>query len=267
MQQYILVLLLLTSCFSYSQEKKDNSFFYVENDNRNNLLKANFLFLAIPSVSIQYERKVFKKSSVGVTLNYTGEQDIPFIGIINKRLGNHEFTKNQLKNVRYNSKSISPEFRFYFGKEAFKGFYIGPFLRYAFYNIKFPLDYKVEAADILYSKIDFKGNIKAFTAGVSIGAQWEILNNCYIDWLIVGPHIGFSKEYLYANKQLSRKEQIAIEESLTIIKDNLQTLNKIPGLNIPNVDFDHDVNENGAKIKFNEDWAGIKMFLGFGYRF
>lgn len=264
--------LFLIGDFAFAQFEtiQDSSIIVIkpeEKNERNNLIKANILFLAFPSVSIQYERKVFNKNSIGLSVNYTSNRNIPFLNLINRQLGDSEYTKNQLHNISINSTAISPEFKFYLGKEAFKGFYIGPFIRYAVYDVKFPMDYKVEYINYINERIDFKGRLNTFTTGISFGAQWEVLNNFYVDWLIVGPHLGFSKNSLTAHKELSERQQNAISQSLNIIKDNLQTVNNIPGVNVPNINFNYEVNNEGARIRFNEQWAGIKMLLGFGYRF
>jgi hypothetical protein len=252
------------------KERNNDSLQYLDKKStlvKNNLIKVDFFILSQPGFSLQYERKIFNKTAAGIAFGFTGNQKMPLYNILVERKINDKFVKRQLDNVRFNSFSIAPEIRFYFGKDVFKGFYIAPFVRYAFYNISFPLEYKVDQIDKLYNKIDFKGNLNAITAGVSLGAQWNIYKNFYLDWLIIGPHIGKSKEYLYANKSLSLREQHAISKSLNLIQNNLQSINNIAGINIPVFNYDYDINDNGAKIEFKERWAGIRMFVGVGFRF
>lgn len=269
MKFYYIITSFFILSFGFAQHKEQTTSDFlptdsIKVDSKNNLIKFNVFILSAPNFSLQYERNIFKKKSVGISFNYIGHQKLPFYRLMAKRLGNHEYTKEQLRNISLEGYSISPEFRFYFGKENFKGFYISPFVKYSMYNVNFPLQYKVNS---FYEKINFKGNLNAFTAGISLGFQWKIANNLYIDWLVIGPNIGYSNNFLHANKHLSKNEQIAINESLDMIKSNLGTVNNIIGIKIPAVDFSHEVNDKGAKIKVNEKWAEVKLSIGIGYRF
>lgn len=226
-----------------------------------NLVKINLLALTVGNFSLQYERLITKKTVVALSAGITPERGIPFYSTFEGSIDDQD-TKDQLKGIKYSNYSITPEIRFYLGKEGFKGFYIGIFGRYTSYDIKFPLQYEDLASNIPgipanlvpKEKIDLDGNIRAFSGGITLGAQWKLSNKLYLDWLIIGPHFGGSKGDLKANKKLTAIEQQEIKDA-------------IAELDIPMLDYTYEVNDDGARMRFDGPWAGIRTSLGLGYRF
>ncbi|UYW01077.1 DUF3575 domain-containing protein [Flavobacterium agricola] len=226
-----------------------------------NMLKLNLLSLTVGNISLQYERLLTKRMVVSLSAGITPERGIPFYSAFKDALDNQD-TKDQLQGLKYSNYAITPEVRFYFGKESYKGFYVGVFGRYTAYDIKFPLFYDNVLSGIpgvpgnLLPKetINLDGNIKAFSGGISLGAQWKLSKRLYLDWLVVGPHIGSSKGTLSGNKKLTALEQQKIRE---VIDD----------LDIPLLKYHAEVNENGARMRFDGPWAGARTSLAIGYRF
>lgn len=231
------------------------------NDSKN-LGKISFPLLNQPAISFQYERNIYKKISAGLSLGYVLEQDFLILKMVTERRIPNEFAKNQINNIKTKIFSISPEVKIYFGKDVFKGFYVAPFIRFSNYDVHFPLDYLEESLDNYYQKVIFSGKFTTTTFGLSIGAQWEIYKNFYLDWLIIGPHFGNAKERLILESDLSLRQQKGINKSLEIIQKVLDTTDGIPDVN-----FDYEVNENGGIITLRNPWAGMRFQLGIGYRF
>lgn len=271
-----IIFLLLISNLIYSQ----NNLYFFTNDTftnqenkaiftlnnfesqKKNLIKLNFPLIHQPALSLQYERNINKKISAGLAFSYTGEREFLFLKLFREKEIDNNFVNNQLEKIKSKSWSVTPEVKFYFGKDAFTGFYIAPFIRYTKYDIKFPLDYLEEEINNHYQQVNFTGKSNTITYGVSIGAQWKIYKDFYIDWLIVGPHFGKGTEKLRLNSDLSQTQQDAIIKSLEIIKSNY---NEIDGY--PKVDFDYSVNNKGGEIRIRNPWGGVRLELGIGYRF
>ena len=91
-----------------------------------------------------------------------------------------------------------------------------------------------------------------------IGSQWYFgkNKNWVIDWWIVGGHYGVSKGNIIgiSKNPLDAEDQAAINEELN-------------DLDIPIIDYKAEVNSNGAKVKVDGPWAGLRSGLSFGYRF
>ena len=226
-----------------------------------NLIKVNLFALAVGNFSLQYERLITKKTVVALSAGITPERGIPFYSTFEGSIDNQD-TKDQLKGVKYSNYAITPEIRFYLGKEGFKGFYIGIFGRYTSYDVKFPLQYEDVASSIPglpsgivpKESIGLDGNIRAFSGGITLGAQWKLSNRLYLDWLIIGPHFGSSKGDLQGKKKLTLTEQQEIRDAIS-------------DLDIPLVDYTYEVDDNGARMRFDGPWAGVRTSLGIGYRF
>ncbi|RRJ93276.1 DUF3575 domain-containing protein [Paenimyroides tangerinum] len=258
MMKKINFLLVLLCCqFGFSQnnlptttEEEVVSEKVTEINENKNLVKLNLLALTMGNFSFQYERSIGSKFTIGGSINLMPNRKLPFSKKI-ESLVDDKTTAAQLQGIRLSSFSITPEARFYLGKQVFKGFYVAPFFRYGSYSLKFPLNYTYENQD---QSINLDGKVNTISGGLAIGAQWKIAKNVYLDWLIMGPHFGSAKGNLTGNKALNADEQAAIAESLN-------------DLDIPVVDYEYEVNANGAKAKIKGPWAGVRASIGIGYRF
>lgn len=227
----------------------------------NNLIKLGFPILNQPALSVQYERYVFKKIYLGLSVNYVSEQEFFLLKLIAKHKVKNDFARQQLRNVKTEIFSFSPEVKFYFGKDTFKGFYVSPFVRFSNYRVNFPLQYIENVISDNYQSVNFSGNFNTFTFGLSMGAQWNIYKNFYLDWLIVGPHFGNSKEILKLDSNLSPMQQKGIIKSVDLVKSAMD----VDG--VPKINFDYEVNDRGGEIRFKNPWAGARLQIGVGYRF
>ena len=215
-----------------------------------NMVKLNLLALTAENISLQYERLITPKTTVGATVNMMPSKGLPFSSSVESFVDD-QTTSAQLKQISISSFSVTPEIRFYLGKEGYKGFYIAPFVRYGKYNVDLPVNYDYEGKE---ESIMVDGTVKAFSGGFAIGAQWRVYKDFYLDWMIMGPHFGSAKGTLEGKRSLNQSEQDAIRKSLS-------------DLDIPVVDFEYEVNDSGAKAKLDGPWAGIRASIGIGYRF
>lgn len=215
-----------------------------------NMVKLNALALTTGTVSVQYERLVSPKITIGATVNLMPKRGLPFSNTVESFVDD-KTTAAQLQAISMSSFSFTPEARIYFGKESFKGFYIAPFARIASYSLELPVDYHYEGKD---EHIIVGGKISSFSGGIAFGAQWKLSDNIYLDWMIIGPHYGSANGSLEGQKALNQEEQTAINDAL---KD----------LDIPVVEYEYEVNSSGAKVKLDGPWAGVRAVVGIGYRF
>ncbi|MDO4727787.1 MAG: DUF3575 domain-containing protein [Bacteroidota bacterium] len=244
-KNFTLLLLILFTFKGFTQSQH----YTTEENEAKNLIKLNITALTIGSISAQYERAVSQKMTIGTSFSILPKRSLPFLNIIdhNFKLDDMQY----LNNMRISSVNITPEVRWYFGKESFKGGYIGTYLRYAHNKVTLPIDYTYNNQE---QQIQMEGNINVFSIGISLGTQWKLSDKIYLDWLILGPMIGKANFILEGHKNLNPDEQ----EALTTVLDGIQ---------IGNLNHQHQVSNSGAKLKFKTTWGGVRFLLGIGYRF
>lgn len=251
------VLLFITP--NFSQDRNNEKGIKV-NNNPNNQLKINFLPLIWNTYSLNYERKLAKRFTFGITGNYKPQGKPPLKNYIQKMFG--ELDQNYLNNefdidrLEYSTWSISPEFKYYLGKSgAFKGFYIAGFAKYESLNIIYDYALEIETSDRHYLvDIPLKGDLLAFTGGLYLGVQFKLNENCYIDWQIIGGNFGSGKLDVSVFQNLTTEEQEKIKEFALNIQEELSDIN-------------YDINEKGAKIWGAIPWVGLRTGLSLGYTF
>lgn len=120
-----------------------------------NVLKVNTLSLFLGTGSVFYERKVSDLTSAQMGVGY-----------MNIKLGDTKFT----------GLILTPEFRFYFKKNAIDGVYAAPYFRYQRFTVENPTD-------------AVKGTLTSTGGGLVIGRQW-ITNSGFTMDLFFGGHYG-----------------------------------------------------------------------------
>jgi len=209
-----------------------------------NLIKLNLPSLAIKTFNVQYERAIYGKTSVGLGFRVMPKGHLPFSS-------SFDSIDDQLGSLEMGNFAITPEIKFYMGKDVFKGFYIAPYLRYANYNAS--INYEFTSGNRT-EIIPLSGKLNTYVAGVLFGAQWRIANKFYLDWSIFGPQYGISRGNLIGKKTLTAQEQ-------KDLKDELDSIDLPVGNVTPTV------NSNGAVVDFKGPWTGIRANIGVGYRF
>ena len=158
-----------------------------------NVVKLNLTPLVITDITVQYERVLFKKFSVAMGIGYIPDRPLPgFFPTI-----------PTINNIKFSGYSLTPEIRIYphLLKDAPRGFYLAPYLKYSKYNVAadFPWSYKFSYTDpntgitadkTLSQDLNLKGSFSGIGGGLMIGKQWIIANHISLDWFIMGGHVG-----------------------------------------------------------------------------
>jgi hypothetical protein len=158
----------------------------------------------------------------------------------------------QVQNIQIGNFALTPEFRYYFGKQALKGLYIAPYLRYANFKMQAPVNY----TSLLTQKTaNFTGNISSFSGGLLIGDQFRLSKRLILDFWIIGGHFGGSNGNLSFTASLTPQEQQDIRQTLSNTK-------------IPLFHIQYDINSNGGTITSKGAWIGFRgIAFNLGYRF
>lgn len=226
----------------------------------NNQIKVNLATLIWGTGSLNYERKISNRWTVGFTANYRPKGTAPFkstlqdiFGEKNKTYLDNSFDIDQLE---YGNVSFSPEVKLYLGKSgAFKGFYIAGFVKYEDIDIDYEYPLIIESQGHSFqSVVPLKGDLTAWTGGVYIGYQWQLGEKWYLDWQIIGGNFGGGSLEVLARQALNQYEQDQLLSFAEEIQDQLSDVN-------------YEVNNQGAKIWGNIPWAGLRIGLSIGYAF
>ena len=221
------------------------------------ILKMNVAALITKTFSFQAERSVSKNISVAVAFGFRGKSGLPFTSTFEDLAdAGDEDTRKAIRDFKTSNVSVTPEVRFYLGKKGvFHGFYVAPFGRYAKYKVESPIQVTVQQLNQTQS-IVFNGDVKTFTGGVMIGAQWQLSKLVYLDWWILGPNFGSSSGKLTGLRPLNVLEQAELRNQLDDLLDD-----------VPLVNPTYSVNGNGATIDVKGQWAGLRGGLAVGFRF
>ncbi|MDP4283427.1 MAG: DUF3575 domain-containing protein [Bacteroidota bacterium] len=246
-----LVATTVTASMLYAQDTTEMNHEMAKTKKRQNLIKLNLLALPLKSITVQYERQIGKKTTVGLTLRDMPSTGLPFKNSIRNAITDST-TLNQIDNFKMSNFALMPEIRFYLGRKgAYHGFYIAPFFSYAHYTADLPFSYDDNGTN---KTIPLSGSINTITGGLMFGAQWKLAKSLYLDLWLFGPHYGSSKGSISGKQSLSTSEQSSLKSSLD-------------DLNIPLVNTTNTVDANGATLNFSGPWAGIRSGLCIGFRF
>jgi hypothetical protein len=221
-----------------------------------NIVKLNVAALFVKNFSIQYERAVSPRSSFAVGLRYMPKSDLPMKSTIKNLIDDAE-TWNNAQNLHTSNFSITPEYRRYFGKGVFRGFYLAPFLKFTNYHAELPFEFDVTnpiTNETINEVIPLTGTVNTYTAGLLIGAQWQICRLISLDWWILGPNYGTSDGRVTGVRALNEYEQQYLR-------------NELENLKVPLTKTRYTVDENGTRVDFNGGWGGIRAGLALGLRF
>ncbi|MGB5363999.1 MAG: DUF3575 domain-containing protein [Aureibaculum sp.] len=134
MKKYILSLAFLCSLTGFAQETEEITL-------KQNEIKLNGLYLVLGAFEATYERLLNDESAAGVSLF------VPFDADINEEVNYY----------------ISPYYRFYFGNEYAKGFFLEGFGMLNSTN-EYVYDFGSENSD--------KNSVTDFALGIGLGGKW-----------------------------------------------------------------------------------------------
>ena len=236
------LILLAGVLFSYA--------LYSQTSEKMNILKTNITAYSFKNLNVSYERAIAKWFSINVSYSKMPDGKLPFQSLLPID------ARNDFENLEVGNSAFTLETRFYLGEGYGKGFYIAPYYR----NTQFKasnLTYDLELNTGI-EPVNISGKATGNSAGLMIGAQWFLgrNNNWVIDWWIVGAHYGKGKGDFngVTARMLNTLEQQELKEQLE-------------DLDIPLVNYTVTVNANGAAMKLDGPWAGLRSGLSLGYRF
>ncbi len=229
-------------------------------DFKKNIIKLNILALPLKNFSFQYERGLNERMSVSMGLSLLPKGAIPFKGSIRNAMEMEDGDTTDagldfVNNARISSWTITPEFRYYFGKRPLNGFYIAPFARLGGYSIDWHYRYERDNGNV--KPVDLSGRSTAFSAGLLFGAQWHIGKYVVLDWWIMGPQYGTYKINLEASGDFS---DLTAKE-----KQDLEKI--IEGIGLNGNKFDASVSENAVKASNKIALPGLRTGLCIGFTF
>lgn len=221
-----------------------------------NFFKVNFTALFLKNYSFQYERVLSRKVSFAIAYRTMPSSSVPLKNIILDASNNNQDTKDAIDALRLSNTAITPEFRFYLSKKGYgRGFYIAPFYRYASFksdNMKFTFTNSSNTE----SSILLSGKLTANTGGLLFGTQWALGKHLSLDLWLLGPHYGSG---------IGNFSGISSAPLTQLEQDNLRK--QLEDFDIPLTNKTVTVNANGATLKLNGPWGGIRSGLSFGFRF
>jgi hypothetical protein len=243
MNKIVLYMVLLFSSFKINAQQTPVT--------GKNIIKLNLSGAVFRNISAQYERQLGRKTSVAFNANLMPFGKVPFESVITDQVGVEEIKFDKMK---VGSFGVVPEFRFYLGKEAMRGFYIGPFVAYKNYQTNLPVNY-----GIITERIGiFDGEVNTITGGLQLGAQFRLSDRMTLDWWILGPNFGSGTGDLVFTGSLDPAEQQRLRQEIEDIKQELP--------------FDliksYNVSSSGASIRAQGPVAGLRGFgFNLGVRF
>jgi len=222
---------------------------------KRNILKWNLSSLVFKNYHFTYERGLSKHISASISYRYMPKGTVPFESQLTNVINSNDinFSKFQMGN-----NALTPQINFYLGKGNLKGFYLAPFGRFATFDVSAPITYTtVVSGQNVKTTADFSGSIKSSSGGLLMGIQANLSKSIVLDFWLIGAHYGTSKGDLVfvAPQPLSAQEQASLQQSLNNISADP-------------FKFTTTVNANGATIKTDGPWAGVRgLGLGIGFRF
>ncbi|MFC5284267.1 DUF3575 domain-containing protein [Pedobacter alpinus] len=243
----IILSLLILFALSVNAEIKSDSSKVIHG--HKNLIKINLPALALRTYALEYERAIGRKTAASFGFRLMPKGGIPLQGTIDNLIDDPE-TSKQLNSFEISNQAFTPQIKFYFGKDIFKGFYLAPFARFANYKVNGDFNFDVNGTEEI---IPLDGELTTITGGLEIGVQFRMGKHIHLNFNF-GPQFGSSKGDFNGRKNLNTQEQDALRDDLEDFK-------------IPFVEQEITVNSTGVNMKVDGPWGGLKGGIMLGYRF
>lgn len=250
----------------------DNHFFYdyekfklkrTSEITSSNIVKLNFTSLIFTNIGLQYERILSNKISVALGVRFMPKGKLPlrntvmsFVDYDENSQESEEGLADFFDNTRVGGFAITPEFRYYF-KQAGRGLYIAPYLRYGKYNLTSTYTFVDEDKnrDI---PIDFVGNYSNVGVGILLGSQFNFGDRVTLDWWILGPFIGSM------NFKLNASGYTLTNDEYNAVKEDFDDFN----VEFLNYKFEKNLTHSSMDIGIKGMSSAIRSFgLNLGIKF
>jgi len=224
-----------------------------------NIIRWNIGSMALRNYHFTYERSLTRNLSASLSYRTMPKGTLPF----QDKLADIIDSKNvNFGNFQIGGTAWTLEGRVYIGLGRMKGFYVAPYLRFADFDISAPVKYTYTSTtppttgQTFTKEANFVGKIKSTSPGLLLGWQFQIATKIVLDLQIIGGHYGSGSGDLNFLSALSNDEVTALNNSINDIKNNSGPY-KLSG----------SANNNGAQIKADGPWFGIRSNIGIGVRF
>jgi len=226
-----------------------------------NAVKVNLSSLAIRNYHVQYERKLAPKITLNLGVRIMPKGGLPMEETFKNLLP--ELFEDPNLNIgafEIGNTAITPEFRFYLSKQAMKGFYIAPYARYSSFDLSVPIKYTYTDPNPMIGTQTktgiFDGKLTAFSGGLMFGTQFNIAKKLVLDIWWIGGHYGSSKG------DLNLVTSLPTQQERDALRNTLNDFDPSP------FKFENTVTANGAVIKSDGPWAGIRgLGINLGFKF
>jgi len=221
-----------------------------------NIFKWNVSAVAISHYSFQYERVLGLNRSYAIGFGFSPEVSLPFKKDLLKEFGDNEDARSAIESTKFTKITVTPEFRFYINKNAPKGFYIAPFVRYTHMSIK--QTYPFITINGVQHYVDMKGKFDGVGAGTLIGTQWTLGEVVTLDLWIAGPFIGYMNANFHGTDDMS---------DMTLA-DKGELKVDIESTDLPFWTVEATIGNNTVDAKLKGPFVGLRL-AGFcvGFRF
>jgi hypothetical protein len=218
-----------------------------------NAFKINLSSLAFKNYHFMYERALGKKFSIQIAYRTMSKGSLPYQDRIKEQVFGDDPDISYDKMLMGNT-AITPEIRFYMGRNYLKGVYFAPYARFSTFDLTVPVKYN---GGLGQKEALFTGEIKSTSFGGYFGWQTRLGKILVLDLWIIGGHYGNSSGDLNATftPALNGQERTALQDVL----DNLD---------IKPFSIKGTIASDGrsATATSNGPWAGIRgggFTLGF----
>lgn len=182
------------------------------------IIKLNLFALGLSNISLQYEQGFHNNMSFAGGIAVLPSRTLP-----SRITDGVEDSSGTIANLKLNGFSATPEIRFYPGKkekrQAPKGFYLAPYLRYTKYSMSSIFSFEDSSTVPPKSvPVDMKISYSGFGGGLMIGCQWMIKDRVSIDWWILGIHAGSGKVTGELTSSIIAQNKAEFEEQLSDIE-------------------------------------------------
>jgi hypothetical protein len=224
-----------------------------------NNIKINLPSLTLSTFSLFYERQTGKKSTVQIGFRFTPNRGLPFRSNVTNliALAADSLTSNFYNSISGNGFAVSPEYRYYFGKHAGKGFYISPMAKYQRFGAKAFLNTLLTSGTEPFNAT-LNGSLSSIGAGAQMGLQFWAGKHVSIDWMIAG---------LYYNRFVADISASSADFGLNL-SDTQELYSKIAGVISSNI-FSVQPTVTNQKIGISGAFgmASFRTGVCIGYRF
>jgi Protein of unknown function (DUF3575) len=230
---------------------------------KQNIVKFNVYGPIFRNFPFQYERLLPNKKSICLGLRFMPNGVFPGLSSFKNFINSGQSVQdtafnNLLDGIKLSGFAITPEFRFYFGAESGKGFYLGPMLRYENFAVSFPTRYEISNNQTRV--FDFTGRCNSLGFGAQLGAQWHLGSNITLDWSFVGGYVRWNTLSIAVTSNDFGLSQQDLDQIRTDVNADLTTSNP----------FSYKLTTlNNQKIEFTGNSLGLSMrtALSLGFRF